>query len=126
MARAIDICLHSIELLRYCTGIPALPHRHLLLSPSLSMPRTPTHHIGIKGADELSAVERERLQLARNSRLEPHFLGESAAPAPKRNPPLPERLATTDPRDPQELHRGIEVSYLSDSAFGDLFNDPPA
>ena len=71
-----------------------------------STPPNPRHN-----APEQSAVERSRLEAARNRRLESHML----VSMPQRSTAVPHA------RNPKDLHDGVDVSELPDTAFDELF-----
>ena len=75
---------------------------------------------------ELSAAERARQSLKRESRLEQHMLQPQFEPAavirPGSGPTRPSApSAHSEPRDPLELQKGVDVQVLPDSAYGKLF-----
>jgi len=72
---------------------------------------------------ELSAVERERLRNARRNRLDQHMLGPKRPGSP--GPQTPgTRVLIPQLRDPLDLHSGLDITYLSESAFVELFPLP--
>ncbi|MDH5538429.1 MAG: hypothetical protein OEY03_03395 [Rhizobacter sp.] len=84
------------------------------------MSRITSHWFSPKADGEQSSVERERLRALRQSRLEQHVLAPTrAAAALPRN--SGGRVPIPDLRDPLDLHSGLDITYLSESAFGDLF-----
>jgi hypothetical protein len=77
------------------------------------MQRSPTFWFG-SPREDISAVERARLNAKRDTRLEQHMLQ-----------PRPE-AAPREPRDPTELERGLEVHVLPETAFDRFFPAPRA
>ena len=74
---------------------------------------------------ELSAAERARQSVKRESRLEQHMLQSQFEPAGVIRPGsgTTRPPARSEQRDPLELQRGVDVQVLSDSAYDKLF--PP-
>lgn len=84
------------------------------------MSRLTSHWFIAKSDGELSSVERERLVEARRSRLHPHVLVAARPAAPTPRPAAP-RVPIPDVRDPLDLHSGLDIQYLAETAFDDFF-----
>ena len=78
--------------------------------------------------EELSATELARLIAKRASRLEPHILPTPREPGATPSAPSPAHPGKrwTDQRDPLAFASGVEVEYLSDSAYDRLFTSNAA
>lgn len=75
--------------------------------------------------EDLSATERAQQAARREARLEPHMLWRRADNAGgPRTPNGASRFAIRgEQRDPLELHQGVDIELMSESAFGKLFPD---